>query len=84
MVFAEIMAKLEEMKGDKSNRGKALGVTVYSNDNITYRILETIYRVGKLFKDETSIVERYAPEIYFLGQNTDPDYFRDTLDSVFF
>jgi glucose-6-phosphate isomerase len=23
-----------------------------------------------------------APEIYFLGQNTDPDYFRDTLDML--
>jgi glucose-6-phosphate isomerase len=23
-----------------------------------------------------------APEIYFLGQNMDPDYFRDTLDML--
>jgi len=67
-VFAEIMAKLEEMKGDKSNRGKALGVTVYDNETITFRILETIYRDGKLIKDEISIFERYAPEIYFLSR----------------
>lgn len=40
----------------------------------------TIRALGHNFANQLSREERSRPEIYFLGQNLDPDFLRDTLD----
>ena len=49
----------------------------YLGIEATYRAL-THYYFNQLSREQRG----GAPEIYFLGQNMDPDYFRDTLDML--
>jgi glucose-6-phosphate isomerase len=73
----EIVAVTDELSS-KVDAFVSLGIGgSYLGIDATFRALTHTY-FNQLSRD----ARNGAPEIYFLGQNTDPDYFRDTLDML--
>jgi len=73
----EIVVATDELSG-RIDAFVSLGIGgSYLGIDATFRALTHTY-FNQLSRESRS----GAPEIYFLGQNTDPDYFRDTLDML--
>jgi len=71
----QIMAAVGELSG-KIDAYVSLGIGgSYLGIEATFKALSHTF-----FNQLPRAQRGGAPEIYFLGQNTDPDYFRDTLD----
>ena len=75
---------LEEIRSAARSLGSRIDVFVSLGIGGSYLGIEATFKaLSHNYFNQLSRRERGdAPEIYFLGQNMDPDYFRDTLDML--
>ncbi len=75
---------LEEIKSTARSLSSQIDVFVSLGIGGSYLGIESTFKaLTHTYFNQLSRKERGdAPEIYFLGQNMDPDYFRDTLDML--
>jgi glucose-6-phosphate isomerase len=77
-------AHLEEIKSVTAELSKEIDAFVSIGIGGSYLGIEATFQAltHTYFNQLTREKRGGAPEIYFLGQNMDPDYFRDTLDML--
>src|SRR4030042_5754104 len=75
---------LDEIKSVTSTLSRGINAFVSLGIGGSYLGIEATFRAltHTYFNQLTREKRGGAPEIYFLGQNMDPDYFRDTLDML--
>jgi glucose-6-phosphate isomerase len=75
---------LEEIKSVTSTLSREIDAFLSLGIGGSYLGIEATFRAltHTYFNQLTREKRGDAPEIYFLGQNIDPDYFRDTLDML--
>lgn len=75
---------LEEIKSAAKGLSKEIDAFVSIGIGGSYLGIEATFQAltHSYFNQLSRVKRGGAPEVYFLGQNMDPDYFRDTLDML--